>query len=522
MGKYGNRMHLQRHRFFHGLLLVLLLSGLLIRLHGIFVVKAGLTHDESVSYLCAAATQHHFEVGLPEQVDLPLTVGDIHAYYAVPDGLQFRTVARDLVLDDIHPPLYFWALHVVHRIIGYDLRSGPLLNLAATLFMLVVLFRLGRELLGGTLPGLACCTIWFLSPAVVQIDLEARHYQLFGLIALCMFAVGRRLWKGTGTRAHLLLFTVLNALGFLTHYYYGFLLIPGALLMLQRWGFARRTFLYITSLFVSLGLFLIAFPDFLAFVPHYLADREAVAGAVDHGQRARALLTSSMAYLSNWKSVCYALTLLGAMTVILAMARARAAVRQQWALHSEWLPLHLHLCWYFLFTALLYVGGISPEQAIGGEYFAYFWPLLALAIVNWAMVFLRPIVRRVGIVLFGIQLLVACWSAVNASPYVSNVVPMEWVQRMSTSDMLYTNEGRRGYLPRLAIQLPGDLPLRISSPEGLEDLPQENVHALSYWLVLPRVDSAPPPFVQRVKDAGFVERISRTDKHELRYFVRAE
>lgn len=522
MGKDGDRMHLQRHHFFHGLLFLLLLSGLLIRLHGIFVVKAGLTHDESVSYLCAAATQHRFEVGLPEQVDRPLTVGDIHAYYAAPDRLQFRTVARDLVLDDIHPPLYFWALHVAHRSIGFDLRTGALLNLVASLLMLLVLFRSGRELLGGTLPALACCAIWFLSPAVVQIDLEARHYQFFGLIALCMFAVGSRLWEGTGTRAHLLLFTVLNALGFLTHYYYGFLLVPGAILMLQRWGFSRRTFLYFTSLFASLGLFLIAFPDFLAFVPHYLADREAVAGAVDHGQRVRAVIASSMAFLSNWKWVYSALTLVGAMIMVLAVSRARATLRQQWALHPDWLPLHFHLCWYFLFTAVLYVGGISPEQAIGGEYLAYFWPLLALAIVIWAKVFFHSTVQRAGIVLFGLQLLVACWSAVNASPYTSNLVPQEWIQLITASDVLYTDEGRRGYLPRMAVQLPANLPLHVSSPEGLEALPHGNVKAISYWLVLPPPGAAPPPFVQRLKDAGFTERISRTDKHELRYFVRAE
>ena len=45
-----------------------LVIGLLVRLHGILVLKKSLSHDESVSYLCAAATEGKFELGLPEQV----------------------------------------------------------------------------------------------------------------------------------------------------------------------------------------------------------------------------------------------------------------------------------------------------------------------------------------------------------------------------------------------------------------------------------------------------------------------
>jgi hypothetical protein len=412
---------------------------------------------------------------------------------------------------------------MIHRWVGFDLRTGPLVNLAATLLMLLLLYRLGRDLLGGVLPALACCSIWMLSPAVVQIDLEARHYQLLGLIALAMFSIGRRLWNGRGTPQDLFLFTLLNALGFLTHYYYGFLLVPGTVVMLWKWGLTRRTFSYLASLFVSLTLFLLVFPEFFDFVPHYLADRRAIAGGpVDHGQRLRAIATKCTEFLSHWKALRYGMTLSGIGVVLWAFMRSGPTTRTRWRTLPEWSVLHLNLVWYFVFTALLYVGGVSPQQAVGGEYFAYFWPLCILAFVQWAQVFLPYTLRLTIFLPFALHLVLACWAAVHHSPYLTNVVPTEWLERMSTSDVLYTNEGRRGYLPRLVIQLPKDLPLRVCTPTGLEDLPTVNVRSISYWLVRPDEGGTVPPYVDRLIDRGFIQTVLRSDRHELRYFVRAE
>ena len=65
------------------LLAALLCYGAGVRLHGIFRVKAGLTHDESISFLCAAAQEGAYQERIPFLLDTLVHVHDdkvrIHA-----------------------------------------------------------------------------------------------------------------------------------------------------------------------------------------------------------------------------------------------------------------------------------------------------------------------------------------------------------------------------------------------------------------------------------------------------------
>ena len=505
-------------RFF---LFGLLAIGLLVRLHGIFVLKRSLSHDESVSYLCAAATEGKFELGLPEQVNLPLVAADIQAYYAKPSSLDPGTVSNDLALYDIHPPLYFWALHAIHFANGMDIRNGPILNLVFTLLLFLLVYRTAVEILGEPLHALACCTLWFLSPAVVAIDLEARHYQLLALLALALFAMGRKLWSGKAGPGTWILFTLVNALGLLTHYYYGFLLIPGIGFMLVRFGLKRIVWYYGLSLLISLGLFLVLFPNFLDFLTNYVAERNEASGAsVPVLARAKALVSNSLGFLSWWRSVALLIIAIGALIVYRLVRGRKAQPMPRAETPSSITEVYAHIAWYFTFSALLYLAGISPFHAVGGEYFGMIWPLLCIALVHLALVGLDARSRKVIFVAFTLQLAASCFLAVRHSPYVNDLVPATWYQRMNESEVLITNEGRRGYLPRMAWGLRSDMPLWVLSGAGMDSFDATSSADVAFWIYAPDPAAPVQPAVQRMRENGYKEKMYFLGNHQLRAFQR--
>lgn len=502
-------------------LIGMLLIGLGIRVNGIFRVKAGLSHDESVSYLCAAATQSLYETGLPLQVDTPLVAADIQRYYAKPEHLQFQRVAVDLSQCDIHPPLYFWLLHAAHYAVGFDMRTGPLINVLLSLVLLVLLFQLGRSLFGGPLPALAVCAIWWLSPAVVAIDLEARHYQLFGVLAMMMFIVGRRIWNGAASLSVLLVFTAINALGLLTHYYYGFLLLPGTVIMCLRYRVSALSLRYVGSLAASFLLFLFCFPQFLDFVPSYIGHTDRVAGGpIDHVQRLKALLVACLDFFSHWQALAASVVLCICGVGLWAAIKKREAMLKEWRSSTSWKEIHFHLLWAGFFSVCLYLGGISPTQAVGGEYFSYIWPLLCLAITFWAQRMLSSSARGLVFAVFITQLAFSCWFAVERSPFVTNLVPESWYGLMERSDVVITNEGRRGYLPRMVTGLRPNMPLRICTQAGVDQFDPVELRSVAFWLSVRDDADAAPGLSERMKEAGFAEQVLRDGKHELRIFDR--
>src|SRR5690606_39030603 len=169
----------------------------------------------------------------------------------------------DLVHHDNHPPLYFWALHVIQWWQGFGIRNGAWLNFALTLCMLLVLHTFARQVFASSQLAWAVCAIWILSPAVVHIDLEARHYQLLGLLSLCHAFLLLKLLDDPRNLTICILFAAVNTAGLLTHYYFGFLMVPGAFLLFRRYGISvSRIWL---SFIVSCTMFLAVFPEVLDF-----------------------------------------------------------------------------------------------------------------------------------------------------------------------------------------------------------------------------------------------------------------
>ena len=136
------------------------LSGffLLLALYALLVLSVDhVQHDSSISYVVAAQGEGVY-------LSQPPSGRWVHAeeWQQFWHPAQLRSpvqVAHDLALNDIHPPLYFWLLHLWGLGIGVAVWSGPLLNvfflLGTVLCVLGVCLRLGvgrSEAARGCLP----------------------------------------------------------------------------------------------------------------------------------------------------------------------------------------------------------------------------------------------------------------------------------------------------------------------------------------------------------------------------------
>lgn len=440
------------------LLAAALLAGMLLRIHGVFGLKHSLSHDESVTLLCAAATEGRYQEEIDGLLDRPLTVADIHAFTDPPKGLALRTVARDLVQHDTHPPLYFWMLHAIHHTVGLRTWTAPLLNILLSLGMLILLISAGKRMMGGLLPALVVAAVWYLSPAVLPIDLEGRHYALFGLLALASMLLAEGWSSSEPRRWWLPAYTLVNAAGLLTHYYFAFLLIPAFFLTWARLGMGTRLLRFMLSLVASATLFLVLFPEVLDFW-EVLQGREPAAPRT-FMDRFRTLVYGSLGYLAEGHRARYiALVAVGGLAVIgPLMAGTQALTGMMDVRRPDGWNL-VHGGWAFAFTAGLYLAGIAPAQAVGEQYFVYIWPLLALVLVRFFSLVLPAGMAPWAVFVVTLHLLMQSSQAVPRSPYVRDVLPRDQLALMAGSDLVVTDDWKRGQLPRLALHLPGAQPL---------------------------------------------------------------
>lgn len=459
-------------------LALLLVFGLAFRLHAVIYKKAGLSNDESVTYMCAAATAGLWETSITSMVDKPITAGDLHRFYDRPDAFRFRTVALDMALYDVHPPLYFWLLHIIHVLWGTGLNTGAVLNIVFGLVVLGFLLDLGHRMFGGWPSALVVGVVWYLSPAVVQIDLEARPYQLLALLAIASFMLGQRIIHKNGNRSIWILFTLVNMLGLLTHLYFAFLLIPGLVMVLRSARSGMLTVRYLISLLCSFAGMLLLYPEFITFLLSYGDRPRDVAEPIYHVERAKGVVYSTLRFFTEAHVVRYAF--LGLIVVVgLWMILRLKGGKGPWkeAQHGAFGHLLVTLVSWTAITVLFYVVGISPTQAVGEQYFAYIWPLFSVVCVMFVYRMVNRRFVHILLAFYLLQLVPAFAMSVADSPYLKPAVPLAWTRSISESDLFITTEAKRTALPRIARELPAALPLHILMKQKP---PVDNVRSIAF------------------------------------------
>ncbi len=358
----------------------------------LIAAKRTLNHDEAISYLCAAGKQGLYrDCTLKDAPPLGTWVpaAELKSFFEPQRYLCLGRIGRDLADTDIHPPLYFWLLHVWRLLVGLHLWTGPALNVLLAALGGVLLFVVARAILRNELAAAGAVAIWWFSPAVVATCFEARHYDLLALFSIAFVGA---LWScvtGPAPRRihHWLLLTLTTAGGLLTHYHFGLLpTLAAPWVLLRTRGDPRRLLRVTAAVAVGAALFVTIHPRFVSSI---LRARKQAQGfdRADIPVRVQTSLATYAAFFvrgpsvnwlahRHWPWISLGVVCSGRLLLWLLFRHRRgkdSAADQMTA---------------YLFLALatanigLYIAGLSPKHAMGPQYPAMVWPLLALLIVR--------------------------------------------------------------------------------------------------------------------------------------------
>ncbi len=314
--------------------------------------------------------------------------------FLVPDQwFCFGRIRSDLGRYDLHPPFYFWLLHLWVIVGGVSLWTGPSLNIVVVAAATLFLFILARRALDDPLLAATVTLIWNVSPSLIATSLDARQYDLLALCtivyALLSFqyacAAERPRWPG------FLQLVLLTAVGMLTHYHFG-LVVAGCIVfwvvMLSIRRDRRRAAAMLMSAIAGCILAALLHPGFYhSFLAQ--ASRAEAAAAFPLSHRISKLLISYIGFFVVREAVFryavmergYVLALLGVVfvaAVVVVYFRPRSARHRESGSQDAarrfipWLTFFL-----VALTTVLYLGGLTPAHAMGGRYLSFVWPFFA-------------------------------------------------------------------------------------------------------------------------------------------------
>lgn len=194
------------------------------------------SQDDVISVLAATGHQGEYQA-VVDNAQAPLATwvpaAEWQRFVRVEDRLPLLRIARDLGHEDIHPPVYFWLLHLWLLAVGVSLWSGPALNLLIHGLTAVALWRLARKVLADRRAAWAVTGVWVTLPAVIESSLATRQYSLASLwaVLLCDQVVG--LDHGA-RRRRVALIAGLTGVGLLTLYPFACVVLGLATVLLVR------------------------------------------------------------------------------------------------------------------------------------------------------------------------------------------------------------------------------------------------------------------------------------------------
>lgn len=415
--------------------------------------KQSIVHDEAISLMAAAGKLNAFLKARRDLTNRWVSGRKWHNYIEISKPWDFKGVQRGLVKRDIHPPLYFWLLHIA-GIVGGGLtaRTGGILNTLLHMLGMLSMFGLVKRTTGHPAWALLAVAVWSFGATALGTTYVARQYELLGVLGITsawllvqLLLAHERHWLW----AALLALTLGAAL--LTHSH-GLLLLAtvmlaGALALTERVVRRRRSTLDpIRPLGPVLALAAAPLATVLGLLAHpSLLDELA-------NLRGRGQPRSARGFDERWSQVASTLTetfdqprlgkhhatavivvfillcLVPLMLVLVRFLRTRAT--EPTARFAGALVVLLFLVVVASGTFGSYLGFVSPRHTMGARYLALVWPFLAISLsyAGWlAVPRLAPLVTP---------------------PVIALLVVLGWSWRASSSDLC---ELRAHYAPTLQL-----------------------------------------------------------------------
>ena len=473
-------------------------------------------HDDAISYLAATGHQGAYAEALADP-DGPTTrwvpASEWKSYFQVDDRLVFSRIRADLGQHDIHPPLYFWLLHLVVLAFGVHVGTGPAANLVLHVITAVLLWHLARRVFVRGPPAAAAVLLWAVSPAVISTGLATRPYTLMTLATVVLVLLALRAAEpgppGDYMRpstAVLLGIAAVSAAGLASQFQFGVVLaVVGAWVALRRLGFgglgggpgeARTGRASVARARQAIGAVATVAAAMVAGALVAAAITGDVAAMVER-QRDQAETLTSAEFALRVPRVPTALAefvwldppavaglVIGVALAVAGLAAAflllRASHRGELAVRGIRPVAALAAVWCFLALAVgilgVYLAGVSPRFAVEPRYLAPVWPFAAVTlVVLWQVVSPPPPRRRdvatgwagvaaVSASVLGVAVIVMMLGTVR--PLVTPS-PDDPSSVIADVDRVVTDNIARGVLPRIVWHLPDDMPVRADSPSDL-------------------------------------------------------
>jgi hypothetical protein len=347
-----------------------------------------LAHDDAISYLAATCHQGLFAVRIPVGQWVAARVWQ--AYWQPADFACFGRIATDLANYDIHPPLYFWVLHVWSYLVGAGLRLALVLNLGFYVLTALIIYRLCRLLRCAPYIAVVAAVAWALSESTLTVPTEVRQYTLFGLVSAA-FILSLVVFVSRTSRLAAGALYVTAVAGLLVHYQFPILLgcaVLGAGFILVR---ARQS----TALRRMLIAIVLAVLTAVAMDPHFLrsvtreqaqaaglALREVVPrvtmcvqALLEFGMPHDLAVATAKALAAFWPATL-GVCLVGIIAVVRWLGRRqRPTGTNASGQLAAWLPA-IVAGLVVAVDGLLYVLGVTPAHAMNPEYMIFASPLL--------------------------------------------------------------------------------------------------------------------------------------------------
>ena len=349
--------------------------------------KPAPSHDGAVSFLAATAHQGDY-ARILDQRTAPLetwaTADTWQRLWQIDRRGAFIAIGDDLAHYDLHPPLYFWLLHLVFVFTGAKLWAALALNAAISLVTLPVVFAFARRVLRSDTWGALAALLWAISAGALASSVQVRQYPLYALCTLVMCWSMMRLLAGRriGRRTAMLLFASVLA-GLLTHYHFIAVLLIGLIYLPIAAGPLKRGRAGVGAL-ICLAAAIIAFalhPQFyLSFTNQYeIAETFSYPAFL---MRLRYAVAGTGQFFFCGK--VGKMEVAAAVVAVVAVGRLLIFPTRRFAamLHDArfWTMVYF-LAAFWAFTVGAHLTFHSPAHAIGHRYFALIWPLVACATV---------------------------------------------------------------------------------------------------------------------------------------------
>ena len=360
-----------------------------------------LFHDEAVSYLSATGHQGEFALVFKNQA-YPLNnwvpAEEWKRFIQAEKWFAFNQIASDLARFDLHPPLYFWVLHLWTLIFGTNILTGLLLNVSIDLVILFVLMRFALIYLQNLSEALLVACAWILSPVSVATSDWIRHYVLFTLFFL-LFAYllykfiylpeQVKIMSGSG-----LWLAAITTGGLLTHYNFVLAILIGIIIVGIKCLRGNAMRLVTLVIWLSMGgfLFLLIYPDSYLQLLRYGQGSQGSPG--DWGElnyRLRRTISTGTLLFSPFFLILAVVAWNFLLTHKISNPKEVRAKFFACIKKYKEQPLNLYILgWTILTTGiviLLYLASISPQHAMASRYVSFISPYVALISILTARLF---------------------------------------------------------------------------------------------------------------------------------------